>query len=164
MKIIRRYSHSFFLLCGAMLLFGVFLNINSAHAAINTQIPFYGTLNDTVGSPLTGTYDMVFRIYDSASGGTLLDTSTHTVGNGNVITVTDGEFNVLLGSGTGNALDGIDFNSSSIYVGLTVESDSEMTPRERLGSAPYSFNSDALDGLDSTEFLRTNATGTISTT
>jgi hypothetical protein len=140
----------------------ILFHTNFTVAAINQQIPFYGALNDSAGNPLTGTYDMVFRFYDSASGGTLMDTSTHTAGNGNAVTVTNGEFAVMLGSGTGNALDGVNFNTAAIYVGLTVESDTEMTPRERLGAAPYAFNSETLDGFDSLDFLRGNATGSLS--
>ncbi len=135
---------------------------SSTFAAINEQINFYGTLKDTSENPLTGTYDMVFRFYDAPTGGTLLDTSTHTSGNGNPVTVTNGEFSVVLGSGTGNALDGIDFSSNSIYVGLTIGADSEMSPRERLAAVPYAFNSDKVDGYDAVDLLRGNASGTIS--
>ena len=48
-----------------------------------------------------------------------------------------------------NALD-LDFNSS-YWLGVTVGSDAEMTPRKPLGAAPYAFNADMLDGLDSAE-------------
>jgi hypothetical protein len=152
------------LLAMQIVLIGSFLLLPlvSAEAAINEQIPFYGTLQNTSGANLSGTYDMVVRFYDASSGGTLLDTSTHTAANGNPVTVSGGEFNILLGSGTGNTLDGINFNSSTIYVGLTIGTDSEMTPRERLGSAAYSFNTDEIDGYDSLELLRLNATNTIS--
>lgn len=133
-----------------------------SEAAINSQIAFYGTLQDSSNNNLTGTYDMVFSFYSAASGGGALDTSTHTAANGNPVSVINGEFVVLLGSGTGNALDGVDFDSSSIYIGLSIEGDPEMTPRERLAAAPYAFNSDQLDGYEGNDFLRYNSTGTIS--
>tara|TARA_B100000508_G_scaffold138819_1_gene135648 strand:+ start:2159 stop:4522 length:2364 start_codon:yes stop_codon:yes gene_type:complete len=135
-----------------------------SEAAINPQITFYGTLQDSGGNDLTGTYDMVFNFYAAASGGAALDTSTHTVGNGNPVSVVNGEFVVLLGSGIGNALDGVDFDSASIYVGLSVEGDPEMTPRERFTAAPYAFNSDTVDGYEANDFLRYNSTNTISAT
>ncbi|MDA8596730.1 tail fiber domain-containing protein [Candidatus Pacebacteria bacterium] len=141
---------------------GLFLVTQSvAQAAINEQIPFYGTLKNTAGTSLDGDYDMVFRFYDALTGGALLDTSTHTAGNGNQVTVTEGEFFVLLGSGAGNALDGLDFDTADVYVGITIEGDSEMTPRERLGAAPYAFNSDTVDGYDANQLLRYNATGSM---
>ena len=133
-----------------------------AQAAINEQIAFYGTLQDTLGTNLVGTYDMVFRFYDAPSGGTLLDISTHTVANGNPVVVSAGEFRVQLGSGTGNALNGLNFNTDNIYIGLTIGSDSEMIPRERLSAAPYAFNADRLDGYDSLDLLRLNTSNTIS--
>lgn len=139
----------------------LFIYSTQAHAAINKQISFYGTLQNTTGTNLNGTYDMVFRFYDAPIGGTLLDISTHTAANGNAVTVTNGHFAAKLGSGTGNALDGLNFNSANIYVGLTIGTDSEMAPRERMASAAYAFNTDALDGYDSLDFLRLSATNTI---
>ena len=139
----------------------LFIYSADAQAAINKQMSFYGTLQNTTGTNLNGNYDMVFRFYDAQSGGTLLDTSTHTAGNGNAVTVVNGHFAVKLGSGAGNALDGLNFNSADIYIGLTIGSDSEMAPRERMASAAYAFNTDALDGYDSLDFLRLAATNTI---
>ena len=142
------------LLLSLMLVISLFPMVPRAQAApgINQQIPFYGTLKDSSGTELTGTFDMVFRFYDAGTGGTLLDTSTHTTANGNPITVSAGEFEALLGSGAGNVLDGIDFNDDTIFVGLTIGTDSEMTPRTRLGAAAYAFNADTVDGLDASAF------------
>lgn len=101
---------------------------------------------------------MVFRLYDAATGGTLLWTGTHTAANSNAVTVTNGNFRVLLGSGTGNSIGGVNFNSADIYLGITIESDSEMTPRQRLGAAPYAFNADTVDGYHASDFLSTSTT------
>ena len=64
------------------------------------------------------------------------------------VTVTNGLFSLLLGDTTfqgQNALN-IDWNSDSIYIGVTVSSDAEMTPRKRLSAVPYAFNSETLQG------------------
>lgn len=132
----------------------------AAAPGINNQIPFTGTLKNSSGTALSGTYDMVFRIYDAASGGATLWTGTHTAANGNAVSVDEGIFQILLGSGTGNTLD-LDFNDDAYYLGISVEGDSEMTPRTRLGAAGYAFNADAIDGLDSTELIRASSTGRI---
>ncbi len=132
-----------------------------AYAAINPQIDFYGTLQNDSGVNLTGTYDIVFRMYDAPTGGTLLATDTHTVANGNPVNVRNGKFAVVLGSGTGNSLAGIDFNTNAHYVGLTINADSEMVPRERMTAAPYAFNSEKLEGYRANQLLRYNATGSI---
>ena len=51
-----------------------------------------------------GTYDMTFRIYDAQSGGTHVWEGKYSSANGNPIELKDGIFSVLLGSGTGNAV------------------------------------------------------------
>jgi hypothetical protein len=48
----------------------------------------------------------------------------------------------------------VNFNSTPLYLGVKVGADSEMTPRIQLTTSPYSFNSDLLDGLDSSAFLQ----------
>lgn len=132
-----------------------------ASPGINKQLSYQAILKTDAGvSVADGDFDMVFRIYTAASGGTQVATSTHTAANGNAVTVTDGIFSVLLGSGTGNALT-LDFNEDTLYLGLTVGSDSEMTPRKRIAAAAYAFNADTVDGLDSTSFVRSNATTSI---
>ena len=143
-----------------LLLLSVFSG-TSARAAINPQIDFYGTLQNDSGVNLTGTYNIVFRMYDAPTGGTLLATDTHTVVNGNPVIVRNGKFAVVLGSGTGNSLAGIDFNTSAHYIGLTINSDSEMVPRERMTAAPYAFNSEKIEGYRANQLLRYNATGSI---
>ncbi len=141
-----------------------FFTIPLTQAAITEELTFYGTLQNSSGVNLDGTYDMVLRFYNAASGGSLLDTSTHTTANGNPVTVSNGEFSVRLGSGAGNTLDGLDFDNAPIYIGLSVEGDPEMTPRELLTSAAYSFNADRVDGYDANQLLRYNATGSITAT
>jgi len=59
-------------------------------------IAYQGRLADADGNPLTGTYNMIFRLYDVASGGVPLWTEQWTGSNG--VQVSDGLFNVMLGS------------------------------------------------------------------
>ena len=60
---------------------------------------------------------MVFRLYNAASGGSLLWTGTYTTANGNAVSVEDGLFRVLLGAGTGNTLANVDFNDDPYICG-----------------------------------------------
>jgi len=129
-------------------------------AAINEQVTFYGTLTDSSYTPLTGVYDMVFHFYDSATGGSLLDTSTHTAANTNPVVVSGGEFSVLLGSGVGNALDGLNFNTDNTYIGISIEGAAEASSRVRFSAASYSFNTDTLDGYHEYDFPRISGTST----
>lgn len=127
----------------------VLLPANSANAAINSQINFQGKLTNTDGTNVTnGTYSIVFSIYTVASGGSNIWTETQ-----GSVSVTDGIFRVALGSGT--ALPGsVDFNSSSLYLGIKVGADPEMSPRVQFTAAPYAFNSDKLGGIASTGFAQ----------
>ncbi|MFZ2882198.1 MAG: discoidin domain-containing protein, partial [Candidatus Moraniibacteriota bacterium] len=139
-----------------VVVFFVFLFSSSSQADISKQINYQGKLTDSTNSAVPdGSYDMIFKLYDADTSGTLLWTGTHTVANSNPATVTSGIFSVLLGSGTDNTLS-LDFNSNSYYLQVEIyNSDTTtwetLTPRKQIGSTPSSFNSDRLDGLDSAE-------------
>jgi hypothetical protein len=127
----------------------MFLQASNSQAAINPQINFQGKLTNTDGTNVTnGTYSIVFSIYTVASGGSNIWTETQSS-----VTVTDGIFRVALGSVT--ALPGsVDFNTNSLYLGIKVGADAEMTPRVQFTAAPYAFNSDRLGGLTSSGFVQ----------
>jgi len=101
-----------------------------------STISYQGRLADSAGNPLTGKYDLEFRIYDVPTGGTPLWTEMWT--GGNAVDVSDGLFNVMLGS-INNTLASAIEGHDELYLGITVGTDSEMTPRVQLGSVPFSF-------------------------
>jgi hypothetical protein len=108
-----------------------------APAAAGTStgtIAYQGRLADANGSPLTGTYNMIFRLYDAATGGTPLWTEQWTGSNG--VKVSDGLFNVMLGSLTPIPTSLVT-DHSSLFLGITVGTDDEMTPRVQLGTVPF---------------------------
>jgi len=93
-------------------------------------------LADSSGNPLTDKVNMEFRIYDVPTGGVPLWTEMWT--GGSAVDVSDGLFNVMLGSidnTLASAIEGYD----ELYLGITVGTDSEMAPRVQLGSVPFSF-------------------------
>ena len=101
--------------------------------AVEAQVPdkinYQGKLTNPGGQPINGPVSMVFKIYSGASGGSALYTETQTV------TVANGIFNVAIGSVTPLALP---FNIP-YYLGITVGTDAEMTPREAVLTSPYAF-------------------------
>ncbi|MFZ1249605.1 MAG: hypothetical protein WAQ24_04790 [Candidatus Saccharimonadales bacterium] len=127
----------------------LFWAVPHSRAAINPQINFQGKLTNPDGTNVTnGTYSIVFSMYSVATGGAAIWTETQSS-----VSVTDGIFQVALGSVT--ALPGsVDFNSGSIFLGVKVGADAEMTPRVQFTSAPYAFNSDKLGGIASTGFVQ----------
>jgi len=94
---------------------------------------YQGRLTNSSGSPLDTTVSMIFTIYDDSTGGNAKWTETHPS-----VTVTDGLFNVLLGS-VSTIIDDTVFNSDTRYLGIKVGSNAEISPRSRLVSAPYAF-------------------------
>lgn len=149
MRDTKRSNASIALLWGIIILLSVFLFVSRASAAINPQINFQGKMANPDGTNVTnGTYSIVFSIYTVASGGSAVWTETQSS-----VSVTDGIFRVSLGSVT--SLPGsVDFNGDSLFLGITVGADSEMTPRVRFTASPYAFNSDRLGGLASTGFIQ----------
>ena len=97
-------------------------------------IAYQGRLADSAGAPLTGTYNMIFRLYSAAGGGVPLWEEPW-IGTSEV-SVSDGLFNVMLGSLTPIPQSTITGNDP-LFLGITVGSDDEMTPRVQLGSVPY---------------------------
>ncbi|MDP3794099.1 MAG: hypothetical protein Q8R07_05135, partial [Candidatus Uhrbacteria bacterium] len=127
-----------------------------AATGINRQINYQGRLLDASGAAVAdGNYSIKFSLYDAVSGGNRLWSATGTVATPSALTisVSNGLFSVLLGdvsSGGGwqNVLNNsIDWNSDSLFLGVTVSSDAEMTPRRRLAAAPQAFNAENLQGM-----------------
>jgi hypothetical protein len=105
-------------------------------ATSTSTISYQGRLADSAGNPLTGMYNLEFRIYDVPTGGAPLWEEFWT--GGNSVAVSDGLFNVMLGSintTLASAIEGHD----ELYLGITVGTDSEMVPRVQLGSVPFSM-------------------------
>jgi len=99
-------------------------------------IAYQGRLANTNGSPVTGTLSMVFRLYNVQSGGSPVWEEQWTASNS--VAVSDGLFNVMLGSITPINQATLSGNSS-LWLGISVGTDGEMTPRVQLGTVPYAF-------------------------
>ncbi|MBN2104222.1 hypothetical protein JW835_09310 [bacterium] len=123
-------------------------------ARMDAQVPqlmnYQGYLMDSGENPVNGDLPMVFMIYGVAEDGTALWSETH-----ESVTVTDGYFTVLLGSET--PIPKSVFNGEDCYLGITVGSDAEMTPRKRLVSVGYAFRAgeaDSLGGFGAANYVR----------
>ena len=95
-------------------------------------IRFQGSLGDAYGAPLDGEFSVVFKLYDAETGGNLLWEETQPV------SLETGLLDVELGS-----VMPIDLPFDEQYwLGVTVGSDTEMTPRFKLTAVPYAIRSD----------------------
>jgi hypothetical protein len=135
------------------LLIGAFVPIR-AFAAVPTTLTQQGRLLNTDGTPVSGPVRMIFNIYASSSSTTPLWTETQS----NVM-LESGAFSVQLGSMT--PFPGTLWNGQTVYLGVTVGNDPEMTPREQITSVPYALmcaqadhatNSDALGGVSAASY------------
>lgn len=111
------------------------LNTNAQSKKISMQ----GFLKDANGKAVVdGNKVLTFKIYDTQTGGTALWTNVFST-----VPVSGGVYAVQLGSGKNAA--NIDTKISSLpwnvpyYVGITVESETELTPRTEFTYAPYTF-------------------------
>ncbi len=111
------------------------LNTNAQSKKISMQ----GFLKDANGKAVVdGNKVLTFKIYDALAGGNALWTNVFST-----VPVSGGVYAVQLGSGKNAA--NIDTEISSLpwnvpyYVGITVESETELTPRTEFTYAPYTF-------------------------
>ena len=99
----------------------------STAAVVSGRIPIQGRLTDAGGNSLNGTYDIRFRLYDVSSGGTALCEDLNYS-----VEVDNGLFySEILGDCSGIA------DGQQLYLGIKVEDDPEMTPRQGIYPVPY---------------------------
>ncbi len=118
-----------------------------------TTISYQGRLADSSGNPVTTSgIGMCFRLYNTDTGGSPLWEETHAA-----VPVEDGLFHVLLGS-TNPIPVSLLANNSTLWLGITVGADSEMTPREQIASVPYAMIASTVpDGAVTTEKIADEA-------
>ena len=113
-----------------MRFFFFLLALFSAYSfAFPSLLSLDGFLTNSSGSALNGSYSFVFALYNVSTGGTAIWTETQT------LTVSSGKLNALLGSVTALSLP----FDQGYYLGVTVSTDSEMSPRYRVASSAYSY-------------------------
>ncbi|NOX18158.1 MAG: hypothetical protein GXO87_07745 [Chlorobi bacterium] len=108
----------------------------SISAQTPQTISFQGVATDNSGSNLPdGDYMMIFKLYNAVTGGSSIWSETQNV------TVSGGVFSVILGS-----IDPITLPFDEQYwLGVKIESDSELEPRIQLTSSPYSFSAGTVE-------------------
>lgn len=136
------------ILLAIFLFSSIFTTQTFAASGINNQISFQGKVVNSDGTNVSDAdYDFVFKIFDVDTAGSAIWTETRT--SGNQVTVTNGIFQVNLGSV--QSLPGsVDFNSDSLYLEVTFNGE-VMSPRIRLTAVPYAMNAKKVGGLTVTD-------------
>jgi len=126
------------------------LTFTSFVFAVPNTINYQGYLTDSSGVPIDATESITFTIYNTASAGTSLWSETESVN------IVNGIISNNLGDTTPFPVDL--FNGQDLFIGVTVGTDAEMSPRKPITSAPYAFksatadNATTLAGLDATTY------------
>ena len=102
-------------------------------------ISYQGTLTNELGQPINEALPMTFRLYADPAAGEALWTEVYT--GTNSLVVQNGQFQVLLGSQTPFPPDL--WKNSALYLGIQIDTDAEMSPREKLSAAPYAMQSNS---------------------
>ena len=108
-------------------------------AEVPGKITYQGYLRDFYDNPLNDFITMNFSIYDVETGGFPLWTETH-----GAVEVTDGIFSVMLGEMNPISED---VAEGTLYLGVAVENDEEMTPRQELTSVLFAIRAGVAESV-----------------
>lgn len=145
----RSTMHRFALFTSAALL------VSSLPLAAQTAVPglmtYQAFVTDDSNQPLAAAgpanFEVIFRVYDSATGNTVIWAEKQTV------TIFEGNFSVLLGKGQVVGaepkpdLDTI-FTAKERYIGITVGENAEFTPRQRIVPNAYAYRAKVAESVD----------------
>jgi hypothetical protein len=132
-----------------VLTMSAFMVVSIYGQGIPETINYQGLLKDTSGVVVpNGNYSITFKLYDSESGGTELWSETK------LVYVIDGIVNTRLGNLTSIPAS---IFAGMTWLGITIETGIELTPRIALSSVPYSFMSINVPDSSITETKIANA-------
>jgi hypothetical protein len=123
--------------------------------SVPALINYQGQLTDANGNALPTTdYMLTFKIYDAATGGSLIwgpqgfDGATGTTGHRGKVPVVQGYFNLMLGEvDTANRAIADSFNGTNRYVEVQVSGNNPITPRQRILTTPFAFKANSAEKL-----------------
>lgn len=107
-------------------------------AAVPHLVRFQGKITDKAGAPLTGSYNVTFRLYNAETGGLLKWSETQTG-----IPVNNGIFTVLLGNVTSLNLP----FDEAYWLSIEVNSDGEMAPRQSITTVGYAIHAETAENF-----------------
>lgn len=161
-------------LLGLILVFVLYVIFTTPAQALDTvptKMNFQGRLTDTSGNiKANGTYNMRFKLFTVASGGSNVWSEDRLVSATQGVTVTNGTFSVQLGSIT--TLPASLFASGALYLEVELPTpatattssptwtEGPMTPRNQMATSAYAYNAETLDGIDSASFAQVGSSNT----
>ena len=141
----RNHLSNLFLNVFTILMVAIMLIVNKAEALSETGIsrdiqtlsalPYQGTLMDSEGNPISGKHTIRFRIYENPTGATPIWEEIRS--GSNTVSIQNGLFNVTLGSL--NPIPSKVWGASELYLGVKVDNDEEMIPRQVINPTPFAL-------------------------
>ncbi len=119
-----------------------------------TAMPFQGFISNQAGAPINGSVSLTFKLYANANDQQALWTETLAA-----VPVNQGAFSVNLGE-VSVGLSDLLTEGLVQYIGISINQNAELLPRQKLGSIPYAFfshNSLKLGGKAYNEYLTQDA-------
>ena len=107
--------------------------------AVPQLLKHQGFTSDSQGTPLNGSANAIFNLYAEETDGESIWTQTVS------LTFDNGYYSITLGPGTPELSIEI-FDGSELYLGMTLEGQTEFSPRMKIGSMPYAFRAKAVEG------------------
>jgi hypothetical protein len=101
---------------------------------VTSTFAYQGFLTSAAGEPINGNRALTFRLYSGSSGGTALWTEVR-----NTVTIQAGLFEVRLGEIV--PIPAAVWDTPTLYLGVQVEAESELLPREAIGLVPVAQRS-----------------------
>ncbi len=117
-------------------------------------LSFQGRLTDNLGNPIATATNVQFKLYNVSTGGS----SLYATGTCSITPDQDGVFDTLIG-GSGYSPtppqqvcgtqipENIFSDWPNVYLGVTIGSDSEATPRQQIANVGYAINAETLQGF-----------------
>ncbi len=119
------------------------LSCASVTFAQTTAFTYQGKLTDA-GNPANGTYDLQFRLFDAAAGGSLIGTALVL----DDVTVSNGIFTVTLDFGAAAFPGANRFLEISVRPGVSVGAFTTLAPLQPISATPYALRSQAATSAD----------------
>ncbi len=115
----------------------------AAFVSANVQAVFnyQGRLTQQDGTPYTGNHSITLSIYDVPTGGVALRSAVY---QRNIM---NGYFNIQFGTEVTMDISTLPFDQQ-YYIGVRVDAQDEMTPREKLGSVAYAMRAMSSGSID----------------
>ena len=128
------------------ILIGLLWATGSIYAEVPRVTSYQGVLVDEAGNPRFGPVDIQIRFYDAGTGGTMLFEEIHTD-----VPLDNGVYSIEIGSNTVGGIPESAINASELWLGISVDSGEEFTPRLHMGSVIFALRSHSAERLSNPE-------------